>query len=193
MCELPLRIEILDCLVDAPSSFAALYGELGKRRRERIDIERLFELILEAESNGWVRTVIMYDTDPPRTTTDKDRDRVLREYIEWLPEAEYDELSCDEVGFWMEITPTGRELWTEVAKPTPSAEWTLADDVRLHRVVVKAANLGLAEEAIMQWNRLYPENCVQHRSVRDLDWFELRSGNRVENGIEVQVTYSTEK
>ena len=36
---------------------------------------------------------------------------MLREYQEWLPSAEFEEMSFDEVGVWFEILEPGRDAW----------------------------------------------------------------------------------
>lgn len=110
MHELPIEIEILDCLVDAPSSFAALFGEI-ERRRGRAKIADLMDAVQQLETLGLIKAGILNDENRLHAMTQEDFAFGQQRYSKWLPQADYSELSGDEIGLWIELSKAGREKW----------------------------------------------------------------------------------
>jgi hypothetical protein len=109
-----LAMVLLDMLVDGPSSFASIYGSLLQTEPLLCrDVGELFSSALENEKNSRLRLSQMAGDGTFHPASQEEVMRDLRAYEEWLPRATFSELSIDEIGLWLEITPKGWAEWQE--------------------------------------------------------------------------------
>jgi|GEM_PF-2457621 len=187
--------DLLDLLVEGPSSFAALYGALIRvcDYPRGLEVFQVMETLGSMEDRGWVQARQMFGDGSFGEATEEDRVRDEIAYQAWLPRAEFEELSTDEVGLWYLITPEGRAEWKTWAgnDDRPTEEWAL-DDLREYRLlVVRARSLGVAEEVLRRWLSVHPEIelVARTRRVERIPAFRSRSSAVVNEGVEVVNEY----
>jgi len=113
-----LQLHALDLLMNAPSSFAALYRFVGQEvYPDRPHVAEAFGAMVELSNRGLV--VMERDTDGGvrRNLDELELRRLLDAYMEWLGtippcHLAVDDVSLDEVGLWCAITERGRAVWT---------------------------------------------------------------------------------
>jgi DNA-binding PadR family transcriptional regulator len=191
-----LQHDLLDLLVDGPSSLAALFGSLVRNcgRPADLPISEVMDILFQMERDGWVRASQM-DPDgifhQPVTGPERLRDRVA--YEKWLPNSRLHELSVDEVGLWYEITETGRAEWrrTSQGKQQTQSRWMIDDLRESKKLVVYADKLETAKKALDLW-------LLQHRGIELKDeteavvsgiTFSTRNGTRIEDGVRITYEY----
>ncbi|HKA23532.1 MAG TPA: hypothetical protein VKF80_00990 [Candidatus Eisenbacteria bacterium] len=107
--------ELLDSLVDGPSSFADIYRYadrfLRPSKSPRFSVDQLLEALRSMEAFGRIKALLRLPGRIWKEPDDIDRQRVPRAYEDWLPKASYEEMSFDEVGLWFELQPAGRTEW----------------------------------------------------------------------------------
>ena len=151
--------DVLELLVNAPSSFAALFGYLSRGATTRINVADLAAVLTEFEKRGWVRLCLLSGNGAFRPVTKEDLHRAIAEYSAWLDHATdsgigVDELSLDEVGVWVELLPAGRKEWEQRSAPAPTSKgWVLDQDAAAGTVTINAKDVGSAERALLDWQR----------------------------------------
>jgi hypothetical protein len=191
-----LQSNLLDLLVDAPSSFAALYGGLVRHcgYSPGVDVAVVLDALLEMERREWVKAKQMADDGSFRVPTPTERNANLLAYQEWLPNADFKELSVDEVGLWYEITDDGRVEWKQRVdddEKTGSHRWTLDDFSENQTLVIRAASLEVAQGILRWWLSKNPEVELENDS-QDIQLgseFTLHDGTAVADGIELSYRY----
>lgn len=190
--------QLLDLLVDGPSSFAALYGAANRFLRvedsARFVVEDLWEAVTGMEAAGWIKARLMLPTGTWAEPTELDRERARRQYERWLPDASYDEMSVDEVGLWLELQPRGRDEWKRWSEAVEhSRKWVLDLDPKTSTITVTAETAEQGEQALAEWLEHRPdiELVADTRVVQPSGGFRLRDGTFVGGGINLRVTYRT--
>lgn len=191
--------EILDLLVDGPSSFAALYSAWCQHyatSASRPSVGELWEVTSGLEIAGWIRSSLMH---PDRTWTspsDQERRSVRRQYERWLPEAPFEDMSVDEVGMWFEIQPIGRGEWQKWAGTEQRGpRWVLDLDAEAAAITVRGEDLETAEKALREWLDQAPtiELVADSRVIEPCRGFRLRDGTFVPDGIKLVYRYRETK
>lgn len=188
--------QLLDLLVDGPSSFAALYSAANRLLRAatspRFTVDDLWDALASMESSGWIKARLMLPSGTWKEPTGMDREGARRQYQDWLPRAAYEEMSVDEVGLWFELQPLGRGEWTKwSAAADESRKWVLDQDPKTSTITVHAASAEQAEHALEEWLGHHPdiELIAGTRDVEPSTGFRLRDGTFVEGGVSLRVTY----
>lgn len=115
-----IQREALDLLMNAPSSFAALYRTaLQEPTLASPGVRRALADIIALGDAGFVEFALMESDGSYRAVRREDLEQVEPQYIEWLDgrspsSISVDETSLDEIGLWMKITDRGRALWMEL-------------------------------------------------------------------------------
>jgi len=167
---LTIQDEVLELLVNAPSSFAALFGYLSRGATMRIKVADLAAVLTEFEKRGWVRLHQMTSDGAFRLLGKEDLRRAVVEYSAWLDHAPdsglgVDELSLDEVGVWVEILATGRQEWEQRAGPERISEsWVLDQDSEAGTLTISAKDVGSADRVLSDWQRRHPQSSLLSRS-----------------------------
>lgn len=104
-----IKNELLDLLVDGPSSFAALYGSLSRHYAYSGDVVSIFGLLQEMTFEHL--TEIWLLSDSYSEPTEDQVKKALAAYEAWLPSASTEELAIDEIGIWFKITELGLKFW----------------------------------------------------------------------------------
>ena len=76
--------DVLELLVNAPSSVAALFGYLSRGATTRINVADLAAVLTEFEKRGWVRLCLLSGNGAFRPVTKEDLHRAIAEYSAWL-------------------------------------------------------------------------------------------------------------
>jgi hypothetical protein len=188
--------QLLDLLVDGPSSFAALYSAANRLLRvaasPRFTVEQMWEALARMEAAGWIKARLMLPAGTWKEPDGLDRERARRQYQDWLPRAAYEEMSVDEVELWFELQPVGRSEWTKWSEAADeSGKWVLDQDPETSTITVRAAHTERAEQALIEWlgRHLDIELVEDTRVVQPSAEFRLRDGTLVEGGIRLGVTY----
>ncbi len=187
--------ELLDLLIDGPSSFAALYSAanrlLPRASWERFTVEELWEAAARMEASGWVKFQLMLPDGTWAEPTVRDREEALCRYRDWLPHAAYDEMSVDEVGLWLELQPRGHSEWTKWFETADdSHKWTLDQSSETSTITVHATTAEDAEQALAGWLELHSEiEIVSDTCVEPSAGFRLRNGAFIAGGIRLCVAY----
>jgi hypothetical protein len=193
-----LMNQLLDLLVDGPSSFAALYSAANRfyppDSSRRFAVSELWEALGSAEKRGLVKAKVMRAEGNFTNVDEMRREQVRKRYEAWLLTAGFDEMSVDEVGLWFEILPQGRTEWRKWSGEANAAQnWMLEQDAEKSTIVVYAKNAETAEKTLNDWLAQNPDMRIDPRSrdVVSVDHFQLRDGTLVEGGVRVLVAYST--
>ena len=141
------------------------------------------------EGDDCIRSAISDGDGRLRTMTQQDRTSVLKEYRNWLPDAENDDLSVDETGLWLEMTSTGKKKWSSWAKLEMQPAWTIDDMCQSKEVVVRAVDMETAQKALADWRSLYPHNVIESSLTTHLDHYVTRSGVVIDGGVELRAKY----
>jgi hypothetical protein len=104
-----LQGNLLDLLLGGPSSFAALYGGLVRHSGypKNLNLSKMMNALIELGRRDYIKTARMTGDGRFNELTENEQWATLPAYHAWLPEAEFGELSVDEVGLRFEITPKG--------------------------------------------------------------------------------------
>ena len=111
-----MQREALDLLMNAPSSFAALYRTtLQEPTLARPGVKRAVADLRTLGEAGFIEFALVDPNGRYRAVQPNDFERVEAEYIAWLDgrppsSIPVDETSLDEVGLWMQVTDRGRAL-----------------------------------------------------------------------------------
>ena len=191
-----LTSQLLDLLVDGPSSFAALYSAANRLLRGAMPrlftVEELWEALASMEAADCIKARLMLPAGTWQEPTDLDRERARRQYQAWLPRAAYDEMSVDEVGLWFEIQPRGHTEWTRWSEAADQVRnWVLDQDSETATITVHAASAERAEQVLDEWLRHHPgiELVADTHVVQPSPGFRLRDGTFVEGGISLRAMY----
>lgn len=191
-----LQHHLLDLLVDAPSSFAALYGGLVHNcgYPTSLDVRLIFDTLLEMEQQEMVKGSQMAVDGSFHDPTNNDRMRNLLAYQAWLPKSMFEELSVDGVGLWYTLTAKGRtewERWSWDEKQKPMPQWMLDDLIDTQTLIIHAQNIQSAEEALCDWLSHNESARIvgNSRTVEQIPIFTLRNGFVITNGIKLVYQY----
>jgi hypothetical protein len=191
-----LQYNLLDLLVDAPSSFAALYGGLVRHcgYSSGLDVTLVADTLLEMERREWVTAKQMADDGSFHLPTTEERKHDLLEYQAWLPNAAFNELSLDEVGLWYELTANGRaewKQWIDDEEQNHSRKWTLDDLSDTQTLIIQAESLEVAELTLRWWlsHNAAVELLSDSKSIEPVSAFTLRDGTVVTDGIKLICRY----
>lgn len=188
-------LELVDLLVDGPSSFAGLYSAanrlLPRASSERFSVDELWEAVTSMEASGWIKVQSMLPTGTWAEPTVRNREEALRRYRVWLPHAAYDEMSVDEVGVWLELQPKGRSEWAKWSEAADAShKWTLDQSAETSTITVHASTAEDAEQALAEWLEQHPDiEIVSDTGVEPSAGFRLRDGAFVAGGICLRVAY----
>lgn len=194
MIEEPLEHVLLDLLVDGLSSGAALFGTLVHHLGyKELEVSLVMAAFSNMERQGWVRAVQMADDGSFHEPSVLERERDLAAYEAWLPHAQFEELSVDEVGLWYEITTKGRAEWSRRALPDDEepVRWMINDLKDVKSVSVHAESVDIAERALRWWLSRNPDfELVDNSGRTDLPTsFTLRDGTVITNGVKLAYEY----
>lgn len=184
-----LQFQVLDSLINAPSSVAGIYGDLvWLRHYDRWAIVDALETAIEGlEARGWVAVARVAPDGSFEALTTASRTACWEEYRNWLPNAEREELALDEVGVWCRVTGAGQAAWEDWSGQ-PGGQWQLDHDVGARRVTVEAATQQLADQILERW--LSDNSAVALRKERkDVLGAMLRSGSTINRGVRVDCVY----
>lgn len=189
-----LRHNLLDLLIDGPSSFAALYGGLVRHcgYSTGLDVFIVADALLSMEHMMWVKAWQMADDGSFHEPTDDERKNNLPIYQKWLPRAKFEELSLDEIGLWYEIKDEGRAEWRRWTGDKEREEPWVIDDLRdTETIIIQAETEGIADRALAWWLSHNPEiNLVNgSESVELIPDFRLHDGTVISNGIKLVWQY----
>lgn len=191
--------EILDLLIDGPSSFAALYSAWCQHyatSASRPSVHELWEVTSGLETAGWIRSSLMHSDRTWMPPSDDERRSVRRQYERWLPEAPFEDMSVDEIGLWFEIQPLGRSEWQSwAAIEMRGPRWALDLDAEAAAITVQAEDLETAEKSLSEWLRQAPtiELVPDSRVIEAGRGFRLRDGTFVPDGIKLVYRYRESK
>jgi hypothetical protein len=189
-----LRHDLLDLLVDGPSSFAAVYGALVRHcgYPSNLSVNKCFDALSEMERREWVTIRLMEPGGSFSPPSDIERARSEAAYQQWLPKAGRSDLSLDEVGLWWWIQEKGRREWEKwsASDDAPDA-WAIDEYTEDQRLVVSASDVQVAEEALRNWLSLDPamQLVAGSRSVEPLPTATLRNGITISNGVRLHYRY----
>lgn len=190
-----MQHQLLDLLVDGPSSFAALYSALRRHYGYgTLDVDVVADALRVMERLGWVRARQMTEAGGFRAVTDDDRAHAQAAYQRWLPQAVTSEVSLDDVGMWFELESMGRREWTNWSKEQgggPQPRWVLDDLSDSCTISIRADSAAAAENALRMWLSLNPgEELIEHsKAVEPLREFELRDKSVITNGVRLVCRY----
>lgn len=191
-----LQYNLLDLLVDAPSSFAALYGGLVHHcgYSSSLDVSLVSDTLAEMERQEWVKAMQMAEDGSFHVPTAEERKRNLAAYQAWLPNAAFVELSLDEVGLWYELTAKGHaewKQWIDGEEQEHSRRWTLDDLSDKQTLIIQAENLEIAERVLDWWlsHNTVVKLVNSSKSVEPISMFTLRNGTVVTDGIKLVCEY----
>lgn len=188
--------QLLDLLVDGPSSFAALYSAANRlyprASERRYSVGEIWDVLASIEKVGWTKARRMLPAGTWEEPTDLQRVQARRQYQDWLPGADFGEMSVDEVGLWFEIEPRGRTEWSKWAEASEGFRtWVLDQDPEMATITVHAENLERADQALAEWLAHHPEMEVvpESRMVQPSPGFQLRNERFVQGGVHLCVAY----
>lgn len=195
--------QLLDLLVDTPASLAALYGTLVRDSGSHgaLALLHLMDALDSLERQGWIRVwlIDMAGTGVNREPSSADRAAARAAYEAWLPGAQPEELSLDEIGFWYELTTEGREEWRQwvaashnTATDEPSPKWVLDELTDIQSIVIHAENVRVAEQALRAWLALRPDMQLNwsSRQIEEVTTFKLSNGDTTNHGIKLIYKYN---
>ena len=189
-----LETDLLDLLVEGPSPFGGLYATLIRHCGHLTDCTGDCLRVLERmKRNGWVSVQKMTD-DGYRTPTDSEWMAAVDAYAAWLPTASFDSLAVDEVGLVFEIQPAGIAEWKARGRADPDyAEswWKIDQDCENLEIVISAASLAVADEALNQWlaDNRNASVVSASRHVESALEHHLGDGTVLPDGVRVTLAY----
>lgn len=191
-----LQCDLLDLLVDGPSSFAALYGALVRHwgYPAHTEISMVLEATRGLEAEGAVLSWQMAEDGRFHKPTEAEFADDLAAYQRWLPGAQFEELSLDEVGLWYELTEMGRERWRLECRRTEGpieGRWTVDDEVEARTIVVQAKTAAVAEGVLQDWLSSHPKVLPVAKHIEFVPAFALRDGTVVSDGVKLVCEYDT--
>lgn len=187
--------ELLDLLVNGPSSLAALYGDLRYNfgYSAGLSVQQLIDTLLNMERQGWVKATQMDEDGSFHSPTALERRRDLFAYQGWLPNAKFEGLALDEVGLWYEITSEGFAEWRGWNKKEddPLNQWLLYDSNDTQTITIIAKTLEVAEENLWWWLSCNESiKLIENsRTVEMVTAFTLRDGSVITNGVKLIYHY----
>lgn len=194
-----LRHDLLGLLLDAGSSFAALYGSLIRNCNcpPDLNIGLLLDTLEELEEVGLVRAAQMGEGGGWRRPTAEDRTRDRVGYQDWLGSADWqdpDAFAVDEVGLWYEVTPEGGAEWRRWAREHGeelTSTWMLEDVAITQTITIHAATEEQATERLRWWlaQNAHLELAGESRRMEPIPAFQLRNGTVVTNGWKLTCRY----
>lgn len=191
-----LQHELLDLLVDGPSSFAALYGGLIRHcgYPRGLDVARVMNTLAEMGQLGWVKAAQMAEDGSFHEPIEDERRSDLLAYQAWLPHAVSEEFSLDEVGLWCEITTEGRAEWKHCSydeEEKNRLRWMLDDLSDTQTITVQAETVEIALERLRWWLSYNQDIDLvsSSKSIEPISAFTLRDGTTVTNGVRLSYQY----
>ena len=191
-----LQGNLLDLLLDGPSSFAALYGGLVRHYcyPKNLSLNMMMNSLIELGRRDYVKTTRMSSDGRFNELTENEQRSTLPLYQAWLPVAEFEELSVDEVGLWYGITPKGREKAKRRSigeEPGNTGRWTLDDLAETQTILIRADSEEGGEERLRWWLLLHPEIIPMDgsKTVKPISEFRLRDGTVIVGGVELSIRY----
>src|SRR4051812_6259804 len=134
-----LQFQVLDVLVNAPSSVAGIYGDLVYLAGYSPNVIQPCHHALDLlEERGWAISRAMTADGQFAALSSPARDSRWARYISWLAIAERTDLALDEIGLWYQITEAGRAAWAVWAGDTTRTLWQLDDDPGVLSIAVTA-------------------------------------------------------
>jgi len=115
-----MQREALDLLMNAPSSFAALYRTtLQEPTVAKPGVSKALAELRALGEAGFIEFALVDPAGKYRPVRPEDFERVEAEYVTWLDgrlplSIPVGETSLDEVGLWMKVTDRGRALWKKL-------------------------------------------------------------------------------
>ena len=191
-----LQNNLLDLLVDGPSSFAGLYAGLIRHcgYQSSLNVSLVGETLMEMEQLELVRAQQMADDGSFHTPSREEHERDLLNYQAWLPSADLNDLSVDEIGLWYELLAKGHEEWKQWIDDQDQNElslWSLDDHSDPHTIVIRAQSLELALERLRWWlsRNADVELVGNSQMIQTIPAFTLHDGTVVSNGIKLSYQY----
>lgn len=189
-----MSFQVLDTLVNAPSSVAGMYADLVYLMgfdRERI-VEPLRATLDTLEQRGWVvaRMAPPNEGGGLRLASRGDRDWCWLEYAVWLPKATRDDLAADEIGLWYGITESGRDAWQTVGADAEAELWELDEDAERHTVSIIAGSEEAAERRLSEWLLRRPDIAVTSKELSTVVGLKFRSGRTLLSGVRLISGYT---
>ena len=114
-------MHILDLLSNGPSSFMAIYGTLNRlvaSETKQFMVSELWKQMLVLSQKRLIRLKLMVPNGKFSSISQLDLLHIQKAYEKKLPDmnCEVHEMSVDEIGLWLEMTPAGRSTWEGVTK-----------------------------------------------------------------------------
>jgi hypothetical protein len=190
-----LRQNLLDLLIDGPSSFAALYGGLLRHfsYSEQPEISLVMQVLSDLEQEGFIKAWLMANDGCFREPESKDRSGFESAYYKWLPNAKVEELCVDEVGLWYELTPKGRSEWQRLVNGDMeySRQWVIDDEREIHTIIIRASTIETAQAGLRWWLSYNSEFRLVSgsESVEPIPDFSLHDGTVISRGIKIVCQY----
>ena len=182
--------DVVEFLVDGPSSLLALFGDLKRYADGRaISLARTIELVREAEERGWVEVYMLSPTEARRPSV-AERAAAEASYRASSTDESTD-YRIDEIGLWCRLSDLGRERWRELPGNWPVSVAALVKIRETFRgsqriVVVEAPEAAQAESTLDAWKREHPNvHAESSRLVEHPIAYELRSGVVVREGVRI--------
>ena len=185
-----LKQDLLDLLLNGPSSFAAVFGALRRHHRvSNVDwpIAQILSVLIDLEKAGHVKVSLMTESGP-LVPTPAALARTLAAYESWLPTACPADLAVDEIGLWFELTPAGRVTWDRDATED-AGQWSLDEDAEQGTLCIHAQTEHLARERLEWWLAQNPRTNVRDLRVERVAAFILRTGVEVIDGVRLTCRY----
>jgi hypothetical protein len=184
-----LQFRVLDVLVNAPSSVAALYGDLLFLCGYKPSVlNPLRHALDDLEKRGWVIAKLMTHEGQFEQQGRDRREPLWVRYASWLPEARREDLAVDEIGLWYALTDAGRAAWNAWGGEPAAELWQLDDDPGASSITVTAETSEKAERVLQHWLDTNHERVLCRRtvSVRDV---QLRNGLLIADGVQIVCSY----
>lgn len=194
-----LAHQLLDLLVDGPSSGAALYRSLLRNygHGAKIPTAEYLDALEGLERQRWIRVRQMTGDGTYREPSSEERLLARTAYGNGAGLSATDP-SVDEVGMWYELTPSGRhewERWEDNMLGAHRNPWTLDDSSENQTIVVCAKTRTAAESALSEWLSSNPGLRVlsDTLSIEPVSEFILKNGEVVRQGVRLACRYERDR
>jgi len=192
-----LSFQILDTLVNAPSSIAGIYADLVYLLgHDRAGILKPLRSTVDALEQ---RGLVLARVAPSETggglklASATDKERCWDSYVAWLPTARREDLAADEIGLWYGLTESGRAAWQSSNAERKAELWELDEDAAEQAISVVAGNQEAAERRLTEWLQQRRDIVVSSKESRPVAGAKLRSGQTLLTGVCVTYTYVTSR
>lgn len=148
------KVSVLDLLVDGPSSFLSLYGELTQFHAFPPDTNLLMDHLDAHEADGHIELFVSVGGEDLVRPSLGDRSTARERYSQLISRRP-DDFTTDEIGFWYFLTPVGREVWQRLtgslSRDEPDgATWAIEEDNVRRVLVVYASTREIAAKALQR-------------------------------------------